>query len=52
MNIEGARQASGVRGHAPPGKFRNLESLKCRILKFMKCIKDMTFYDLTKHAFL
>jgi hypothetical protein len=28
-NAEGARLSRGVRGHAHPGKFWNLESLKC-----------------------
>jgi hypothetical protein len=33
-NAEGARPSMGVRGHAPPGKFWNLESLKCDFKHF------------------
>jgi hypothetical protein len=33
-NAEGARPSRGVRGHAPPGKFWNLESLKCDFKHF------------------
>jgi hypothetical protein len=33
-NAEGARPSRVVRGHAPPGKFWNLESLKCDFKHF------------------
>ena len=33
-NAEGVSHARGVRGHAPPGKFLNLDSLKCDFQHF------------------
>ena len=52
-NAEGVSHARGVRGHAPPGKFINLDSLKCDFQHFpsniLKIVKH-EFY-LSKHPF-